>query len=77
MTSNAKRNANLITLIRRTRMTNFLVCFTFLTVFLSGLFLGKDVLSFDRQNDAVIAELITNGPVVAAFDVYEGKLAFY
>jgi len=32
---------------------------------------GKDVLYFNQQNDRAIAELIKNGPISAAFDVYE------
>jgi len=32
---------------------------------------GKDVLYFNQDNEGAIAELIKNGPIVAAFDVYE------
>jgi cathepsin B len=34
-------------------------------------YFGSSTLYFSNQNDDVIQELITNGPVVAAFDVYE------
>jgi len=32
---------------------------------------GKDVLYFNEDNDGAIQELLANGPIVAAFDVYE------
>jgi len=32
---------------------------------------GSDVLYFNQDNDGAIAELLANGPIVAAFDVYE------
>jgi cathepsin B len=34
-------------------------------------FAGGDVLYFSNDNDAAIEELVKNGPIVAAFDVYE------
>ena len=32
---------------------------------------GKDIKRYKNNNDGVIADLILNGPVVAAFSVYE------
>jgi cathepsin B len=32
---------------------------------------GSEVLYFNQDNDGAIAELLANGPIVAAFDVYE------
>lgn len=39
-------------------------------------YFGKDISYFSLRNDEAIADLIANGPIVAAFDVYEDFMKY-